>query len=156
VPATDTAKQVGETLLGLTSLVVRERSRDLSLTAISTIATLERCGPKPLTLLAASEGITQPSMTALVTQLEARGLAERQRDPADARVALVALTREGVQCQHAARQGFFTRLSSLIEQLGTEEAQVLVAAVPVLQHLLDLADRCAGHPPTCQRQEPVS
>jgi len=156
VPATDTVKQVGETLIGLTSLVVRERPHDLSLTAISTMATLERCGPKPLTLLAACEGITQPSMTALVTQLEDRGLAERQRDPADGRVALVALTREGVRYRHAARQGFFDRLSSLIEQLGAEEAKNLVAAMPVLEHLLDLADRSAADLTNAQRQEPIS
>lgn len=143
VPAPDPVKQVGEALLGLTSLVVRERPRDLSLTAISTMATLERCGPKPLTLLAACEGITQPSMTALVTQLEALGFAERRRDPADGRVALVALTEQGAQYRRAARQGFFDRLSSLIGQLGAAEARALVAAMPALEHLLDLADRSA-------------
>jgi DNA-binding MarR family transcriptional regulator len=156
VPATDTAKHVGDTLLGLTSLVVRERPHDLSLTAVSTMGTLERCGPKPLTLLAACEGITQPSMTSLVTQLEARGLVERRRDPGDARVALVALTREGVQYRHAARQGFFDRLSSLIGQLEPDEAGALVAAIPVLERLLDLADRSAALPAKSQRQEPVS
>jgi DNA-binding MarR family transcriptional regulator len=156
VPPPQTVKQVGEALLGLTSLVVRERPRDLSLTALSTMATLERCGPKPLTHLAACEGITQPSMTALVTQLEDLGLAERRRDPADGRVALVALTEEGAQYQQAARRGFFDRLSSLIEQLGPAEAGALVAATPVLEHLLELADRSATHPSKSERREPVS
>lgn len=137
------AKQIGEALLGLTSLAVRERPRDLSLTAVSTMATLERCGPKPLTHLAACEGVTQPSMTALVTQLEALGLAERRRDPADGRVALVALTEQGAQYRRAARQGFFDRLSSLVDQLSAAEVEGLVSAVPVLEHLLDLADRSA-------------
>jgi len=156
VPATNTATHVGETLLGLTSLVVRERPHDLSLTAVSTMATLERCGPRPLTLLAACEGITQPSMTTLVSQLEARGLVERRRDPRDARVALVALTDEGVQYRHTTRQGFFDRLSSLIEQLDPEEAGALVAAIPVLERLLALADRSTTLCTKNQRQEPIS
>lgn len=153
MPLPQTARQMGEALLGLTSLVVRERPRDLSLTALSTMATLERCGPKPLTHLAVYEGITQPSMTALVTHLEALGLAERRRDPTDGRVALVALTEEGAQYQRSARRGFFDRLSSLIEQLESEESAVLKAATPVLEHLLVLADRSAIHPDKSERQE---
>lgn len=148
-----TATQLGEALLGLISLAVRERSRDLSLTAVSTLATLERCGPKPVTHLAVSEGITQPSMTTLVTQLEALGLAERRRDPTDGRVALVALTEQGLQSRHVARQGFLDRLSTLFAQLPAGQAKALEAAVPALEHLLDLADRSAVHANTRPIQE---
>ena len=50
-----------------------------------------------MTDLAVNEEVTQPSMTALVTQLEELGFAERRRDPTDARVVLVAITRAGRQ-----------------------------------------------------------
>ena len=56
-------------------------------TAASTLVTLERTGPRRLTDLAVNEEVTQPSMTALVTQLEELGLAERRRNPADAELS---------------------------------------------------------------------
>ena len=51
------------------------------------LATLEGTGPRRLTDLAVNEGVTQPSMTAVVTQLEDLGFAERRRDPGDGRVS---------------------------------------------------------------------
>src|SRR2546427_12743424 len=83
---------IGEALFALLTLAIRHRGRDLSLTAASTLATLERTGPRRLTDLAVSEGVTQPSMTAVVTQLEDLGFAERRKDPGDGRVCLVAIT----------------------------------------------------------------
>ena len=64
-------------------------TRDLSLTTASTLATLDRSGPVRLSDLAAREGVTQPSMTALVSRLERDGLAERSGDPDDRRAVNV-------------------------------------------------------------------
>ena len=61
---------LGEALAALASLAVRRTSRQLGLTATSTLATLERTGPRRLTDLAVNEGVAQPSMTAVVTQLQ--------------------------------------------------------------------------------------
>ena len=88
---------IGEALFTLGTVAIRRRDRTLSLTGASTLATLERTGPRRLTDLAVTEDVTQPSMTALVRQLVDLGLAERRRDPADARVVLVALTPAGRQ-----------------------------------------------------------
>ncbi|HEY9523564.1 MAG TPA: MarR family transcriptional regulator, partial [Thermopolyspora sp.] len=49
--------------------------RDLSMTTLSTLADLERFGPRRLTELAALEGVTQPAMTQIVSRLEREGLA---------------------------------------------------------------------------------
>ena len=68
----------------------------MSLTSLSTLATLELTGPRRITDLAASEGVTQLLMTALVTALERSGLVERRSDPSDRRVALVTLTPDGL------------------------------------------------------------
>src|ERR1700729_4395828 len=62
----------------LLTTAVRHQPRDISLTAASTLATVERTGPRRITDLAVTEGVTQPSMTALVTVLEKAGLAERR------------------------------------------------------------------------------
>jgi DNA-binding MarR family transcriptional regulator len=64
---------------------------------LSTLATLERTGPRRLTDLAVAEEIAPPSMTSLVTQLEHLGLAERGRNRVDARIVLVTITRAGRQ-----------------------------------------------------------
>src|SRR5580700_9903097 len=79
-------------LHGLMVGVIRRVPRELSLTSLSTLSTLERAGPRRITDLAVVEGVTQPSMTALVRVLERDGLVARRGDPGDGRVALVAAT----------------------------------------------------------------
>src|ERR1700737_476392 len=95
---------LGETLFAMAVLAVRHLGRELSLTASATLGTLERTGPRRLAELAVSEGVTQPSMTAVVSQLEELGLAERRRDPGDGRVVLVAITRAGRQYLRSMRR----------------------------------------------------
>ena len=85
----------GTALYGLISEAVKQIPRDLSLTSASTLATLERTGPRRITDLAVIEGVTQPAMTVLVKVLERSGLVERRGDPTDKRVALVAVTKTG-------------------------------------------------------------
>lgn len=130
---------LGEALYALAAVAVRRRDRTLSLTGASTLATLERTGPQRLTDLAVNEEVTQPSMTALVTQLEQRGLAERLRDPADARVVRVAITRAGRQHLRAMRRAGASVLSGLIDKLDEPDLAALTTALPTLRRLLDLA-----------------
>src|ERR1700721_2790830 len=82
------AQAIGRALFGLVAGAVRRQSSDMSLTSLSTLATLELTGPRRITDLAASEGVTQPSMTALVTALERSGMVERRTDASDRRGAV--------------------------------------------------------------------
>jgi DNA-binding MarR family transcriptional regulator len=129
---------LGEALYTLAAGIIRRRSRTLSLTALSTLATLERTGPRRLTDLAVAEEITQPSMTSLVTQLEQLGLAERRRDLVDARVVLVAITRAGLQLVRKRRRAGAEALTELIDKLDEQDAAELNAALPALLRLLDV------------------
>ena len=142
---------LGETLFALAGVAIRRRDRTLGLTAASTLATLERTGPRRLTDLAVAEDVTQPSMTALVRQLAGLGLAERRRDPTDARVVLVALTPAGRQHLRALRRAGASVLAGLIDKLDAQEAGALRAALPALLRLTELAaddqDKRAGPPP---------
>jgi DNA-binding MarR family transcriptional regulator len=131
---------IGEALFALSTVAVGRRDRTLSLTGASTLATLERSGPRRLTDLAATEGVTQPSMTALVRQLENLGLAERRSDGADARVVLVAITAAGRRHRQARRSAGAAVLAESIDQLGERESQALRAALPALLRLARLAD----------------
>ena len=137
-------QEIGEAAYGLASMVVRARPRDMGLTAVSTLSTLERVGPRRLGELAAGEGVAQPSMTAVVAQLERDGLVDRRRDPDDGRVVVVAITRDGRARLRARRRAAAAGFARLIDGLPPHEAAALEAAVPALRHLFDLA---AGSPP---------
>jgi DNA-binding MarR family transcriptional regulator len=125
-------------LYGLLTTLLRRVPRDLSLTSLATLSTLNRTGPRRITDLAAIEGITQPSMTVLVTGLERAGLVERHSDPADGRVTLVELTGEGLRYLRSRRRAGTGALAQLIDKLPSGQADALAAAVPALQQLLEL------------------
>jgi DNA-binding MarR family transcriptional regulator len=129
---------IGEALYGLVTLAVRNGPREISLTAASTLSTLDRTGPRRLTDLAVIEGVTQPSMSVLVTGLERAGLAERRPDPTDKRIVLVALTAAGSDYIQARRQAGARTFASLINKLGPDEAAALATAVPAMNQLREL------------------
>lgn len=130
---------IGEALFALTPLALRNRGRALSLTAASTLATLERTGPRRLTDLAASEGVTQPSMTSVVTQLEDLGFVERRPELGDRRVVLVVISRPGRHHLRTMRRAGASVFATLIDKLPGQETAALSAALPALRHLLELA-----------------
>jgi DNA-binding MarR family transcriptional regulator len=128
----------GEALYGLVTAAIRRGPREMSLTSLSTLATLDRTGPRRITDLAVIQGVAQPSMTVLVTTLERSGLVERRGDPADRRVALVALTTAGAELLRAQRSAGAEALIQLIDKLPADEAAALAAAIPALRHLREL------------------
>jgi DNA-binding MarR family transcriptional regulator len=134
----DIRDAIGEALYGLLTLAVRNGPRQISLTAASTLSTLDRTGARRLTDLAVIEGVTQPSMSVLVTGLEQAGLAERRPDPADKRVVLVALTPAGADYLRARRRAGARAFADLIDKLPDDEAAALAAAVPALNRLREL------------------
>ncbi|MFE2428857.1 MarR family winged helix-turn-helix transcriptional regulator [Streptomyces sp. NPDC059373] len=127
-------------VVGLLSSLVRHAPRDLSLTSVSTLSTLDRTGPRRVTDLAMAQGVTQPSVTSLVTTLERAGLVERRNDPADRRVVLVAITTAGSEYLHARRRANIEAFAHLIDRLPPDEAAALAAAIPALEHLRELDD----------------
>ena len=130
---------IGEVLATLAGFTIRRLDRELSLTAVSTLSTVERTGPRRLTDLAVTEGITQPSMTAVVSQLEDHNFAERRRDSTDGRVVFVSMTRSGRQSLRSLRRTNAAALSTLIDKLPATDLNTLYAALPALRQLLDLA-----------------
>jgi DNA-binding MarR family transcriptional regulator len=115
----------------------------LSRTAAATLARLERQGPTRVTELAAAEGVTQPSMSALAARLAAQGLVRRGGDPADARVVLLDLTAEGADrlAQRRARRA--RRVEHALAALSPAERRRIADALPALDRL---AQSLAGEP----------
>ncbi len=138
--------EVALALYSLAAAVVHRMPREIGLTAAATLHALERHGPQRVTHLAALEGVTQPSMTALVTKLEDLGLAERRCDPDDGRVVLVALSAAGERYVAERRQTGADGLAPLIDDLPDDQARSLreaLAALRALAALHDLATEAA-------------
>jgi DNA-binding MarR family transcriptional regulator len=144
--ANPTPAAAGAALYGLVSDAVRRIPRELSLTSASTLATLERTGPRRITDLAAIEGVTQPAMTVLVRVLEQSGLVERRGDSTDKRVSLVAVTEAGATYVRSRRRAGADAFVQLIDKLPADETAALVAAIPALEHLRALERQ--GRDPT--------
>jgi DNA-binding MarR family transcriptional regulator len=136
--------EVGETLSGLVAGVVRRGSRDISLTSLTTLATLHRSGPQRITDLALVEGVAQPSMTALVAILQRDGYVVRRGDPSDKRVALIELTEAGTELLRGRRRANAEAFAQLIEKLPSAENAALLAALPALRHLGELQETQRG------------
>ncbi|WP_369264759.1 MarR family winged helix-turn-helix transcriptional regulator [Streptomyces sp. R35] len=102
--------------------------------------TLAHKGPMRLTTLKASEQITQPAITQLVSRLEREGLVERQPDPEDGRAVLVRVTPAGAQIVRTRYEDRVRRFSQLIEALTPEERRTIGVALPASARMAALMD----------------
>lgn len=130
--------QIGEAVYALATELVRQMPRDLSLTSVATLSTLVRRGPRRVTELAASEGVAQPSMTALVTALERDGLVERRPDPRDKRAALVSITDAGQEYVARRRRVGADLVTSTLEELTESDRAALADAVEALRRVREI------------------
>jgi DNA-binding MarR family transcriptional regulator len=133
----------------LTARFLTDRA-ELSASAGFTINRVCREGPLRLTTLAAREGITQPSMTQLITRLERQGLVTRLPDPEDGRAALVGITQLGRDLIDDRKRVRRERLAELLATLSPEEANALWLAArvafPVMERLVTNAETAPDDP----------
>ena len=108
----------------------------LGSTALSALDALDLTGPLRVTDLATRERITQPGATAMVARLVAAGLACRESDPGDGRVALIAVTAAGRSHLSGVREQRSRALHRLIIELPAEDVRALHEALPALQRLI--------------------
>jgi DNA-binding MarR family transcriptional regulator len=112
--------------------------RDMSLTSLATLSTLDRAGPQRITDLARAGGVAQPSMTVLVGTLEREGFVVRREDPSDRRAVLIELTATGMDLVRCRRRAAGRVFAQLIGKLSSGETAALLAALPALEHLREL------------------
>lgn len=120
--------------------------RRLSFTTLSVLHTLAERSPLRLGELTATEQVSQPAITQMVTKLEAEGLVERHPDPRDGRAVLVHLTPAGRKVVTERREDRVARLTPVLARLSEVERAALAAALPVLEHIAALAESgpCEG------------
>jgi DNA-binding MarR family transcriptional regulator len=119
-------------------------AQQLGFSSLSVLHTLSRREPMRLTALTATEQLTQPAMTSLVSRLERDGLVERRSDSSDGRAVLVTLTKAGAELVRARHVNRVTRLGQLIAGLDDEQRDAIARSMPALRRVIELA---ASGPP---------
>jgi DNA-binding MarR family transcriptional regulator len=128
--------QVRESVMRLTRRLRAERAETgYTLTQIAALATIERKGRISAGDLAAHERVRPPSMTRVIGRLEADGLVVTTAHPTDGRQKLIDISDAGRALLEADRRRRDAWLALRMEELSSEELDVLVRALPVLQHL---------------------
>jgi len=95
-------------------------------------------GGRALTLgeLAATEQVKPPTMTRLVSALEAQGLVARESDPDDGRVTRIRATPRGHTLLARGRAARVAALSAELRALTPSERELLAEAVTVLERVI--------------------
>jgi len=104
---------------------------------LSALAVIAKRGPLRLSDLAQLEGVSAPSMTRTVAELEARGYVVRSPDPVDGRAVLVAAADAGTAAILDARSARARVVAELLASLDEADAAVIAAALPALERLTE-------------------
>jgi DNA-binding MarR family transcriptional regulator len=113
----------------------REAGTGLSPSQLSALATIDAHGPVALGALAAHERVAPPSITKVVSKLEAAGLVSRAPDPGDGRIARVALTADGTALLRESRRRKDAWLAGRLAALDADQRARLADALDVLELL---------------------
>jgi DNA-binding MarR family transcriptional regulator len=104
---------------------------------LSAMAVIAKRGPLRLTDLAQLEGVSAPTMTRTVAELEARGYVLRSSDPLDGRAVLVAAADAGRAEVLASVATRAQLVAELLASLDEADAAAIAAALPALERLTD-------------------
>jgi DNA-binding MarR family transcriptional regulator len=88
--------------------------------------------------LAEHLAVTPSTVTAMIKRLLAQGYVERNRDESDWRTVWVKPTERGRQVFAVFDQVRLASLCNRLEHLSAQEQTTLLAAIPVLRHLLEV------------------
>jgi DNA-binding MarR family transcriptional regulator len=135
---TDAAAMAARLRLSATRLARQLRQQadaGLSPSQLSALSAIEQLGPITLGALADYERVAPPSVTKVVTKLEAAGLVKRQPDATDRRVVRVSTTGEGNALLGRIRQRKTMWLTARLGDLDPAERGRLAAALDVLDAL---------------------
>jgi DNA-binding MarR family transcriptional regulator len=122
-------------------------TEDLSQTHLRALFLLLQEGEATAGALARAAHLNPASVTAMVDQLQVRGLVERRRHAADRRVCLVALTPPGQAVVSAQQQRRAARLEGLLDGIPDAELRAATRVLARLASLLDdggTRDACCG------------
>jgi DNA-binding MarR family transcriptional regulator len=121
-------------------LRAQRSSSSVTLTQLSALFCLHKCGPLTPGELAAKEVVQPPSMTRVIAALEELGYVSRRPHPTDGRQAIVEITEEGsahVLADISAREAW---LDKRLAELSGAEREVLSRAAEILDRMASQQD----------------
>jgi DNA-binding MarR family transcriptional regulator len=142
--ATSSAELSGQLATRLNSVAIhllrrlqREDARlGLSGARLSALSVLVYGGPRTLGKLADAEGVSPPSMTRLVTAMEAEGLVAREKNAADGRSVIIRASAEGERTLIRGREQRVEALAGWLADLSRDGLTGLDRATATLEDLL--------------------
>jgi DNA-binding MarR family transcriptional regulator len=102
---------------------------------LSALSVLVFGGPMRLTKLARVEQVRPPTMTKVVTGLEARGLVKRRADHEDARAVRLEATARGTKLLQEGRRRRVERLAATLATLDDDDLEVLARAAAIIERV---------------------
>ena len=132
---TDVLEAIGSVSSQLRSRFAPRAEHDVGFVGMATLRHLVRRGPRSVTELARSEGVTTQAISLRLSPLVEAGLAARSRDPQDARRTLVEVTESGRDLVAQSQARVLAALEAAVRALTADERRALAAAVPVLQRM---------------------
>ncbi|MGH3517218.1 MAG: MarR family winged helix-turn-helix transcriptional regulator [Haloechinothrix sp.] len=115
----------------------QQLSTSVSLTQLSALSTLYKCGAMTPGQLAAKESVQPPSMTRVIGALETLGYVDRSAHPTDGRQAIVELSQQGrdyVQANISAREAW---LDERLATLSAQERTTLSRAAEIIERIAE-------------------
>ena len=116
-------------------LRLEDTAADATISQLSALSVIEKYGPIGIGDLAARERVQPPTMTRMVTNLEALGLIERTGDENDRRIVRVAITKTGSSALADSRRRRTAFLATNLRTLTKDERSTLLRALPILERL---------------------
>ena len=139
-PATDRIEKLAEALHSASiHLLRRLRKEDaatgLSPARLSALSVVVFGGPLRISELARAEQVKTPTMTPIVSALEAEGLIVRKADAQDARASILSATAKGQKLMAEGRARRIATLAAQLRALPASDRAVLEKAAVLLQKL---------------------
>jgi len=139
-PATDRIETLAEALHSASiHLLRRLRKEDaatgLSPARLSALSVVVFGGPLRISELARAEQVKTPTMTPIVSALEAEGLIVRKADAKDARASILSATAKGQKLMAEGRARRIATLAAQLRALPASDRTALEKAAVLLQKL---------------------
>jgi DNA-binding MarR family transcriptional regulator len=117
---------------------VRRRDVESGLTGpqLSALSVFGFGGRRTLSELAQAEQVSRPTITRLISALEAKGLVVREPDDKDRRITWVRATDRGREMMERGRAARVEQISSMLSRLEPAELETLTSSVASLERLI--------------------
>lgn len=121
-------------------LRAQRTSSSITLTQLSALFCVYKCGPLTPGELAAKEVVQPPSMTRVIAALEELGYVSRRPHPSDGRQAIVEITEEGsahIRADISAREAW---LDKRLAELTDADRELLSQAAEIIDRMASQQD----------------